>query len=260
MSLLGSLGGMSFDQERDRLQRIREPLTAIFRRSIAQIEADVDQSTRWLRELLGASMPALRQMFEAQLGFARESAALTGQLLANAAAASPDLLAAAAKAELASQLDQLRTQQLRKLADLGVDPTSLRATALDRGLEVAGAGELARTGTAARMAGAERQAQLAGLAQAVRGGDMSAAGAGLGMLQGLAGMRAGVLGQPLQQGLGLGQLVTAEAGLRQAANASQMGALDFLGSAAGMLGGLGLGAYILSQPSPLDKLLAGMAR
>ncbi|MCS7001622.1 MAG: hypothetical protein NZ518_02120, partial [Dehalococcoidia bacterium] len=157
MSLLGSMGGISFDQERDRLDRIRQQLTAQFRRATTAIESDLEQSSQWLRELLGTTMPALRQTFEAQARLTPEVTAAVEDALRDARALSPEQLAAAARSELAAQLDQARNEQIRRLSELGVDPTSLRTTALDRMTQVQGAGEIARTGILARLAGIDQR-------------------------------------------------------------------------------------------------------
>jgi hypothetical protein len=71
--------------------------------------------------------------------------------------------------------------------------------------------------------------------------------AGLPMVQALAGLRAGVLGTPQQQGAGLAQLIAQEAQLRGIAQQSQTSALGSLMGGLGMLGSLGLGAYALGM-------------
>jgi hypothetical protein len=128
---------------------------------------------------------------------------------------------------------------------MGVDPSTIRATALDRGMDVAGTAEMARVGTNARLAGAQAVMGLTGMAQQLRQSDIASAMNVAPALQGLAGLRAGVLGAPLQQATGLANLVMQGAQLRQAANASQVGALNFLSGGLGTLAGLGLGAYAL---------------
>lgn len=241
MGLIGALGGMSFDQERERLQKIRSPLMQQYRAIIGQILQDVQHSTQAFRDWLGAYAPVVRRQIDAQLGFAAQQTDLARQVAANAAAFAPEVFAAKAREEVATAYDVAGQNALQKLAQMGVDPTSIRAGALDRAFAARRAADVARAGNAARLQGALGQAELAGratqLQQAGLGGALQAGGA---LAQGLAGTASSVLGNPTQQAMGLSNLVMSEAQLRQAANQSRMNAIGGLMGLGGLLGGAAL--------------------
>lgn len=257
--LLGSFGSTSLDRQQERLEEVRSMLVKQLRAQLGRIQRDVELSAQGFRDLLAGISPSLAEMFAARsgLGLGRAQAETVRSLYDAVKAVSPEAAGARAREDMAQALDAERLNTMQRLARAGVDPTTVRGTALDRGLEIGRAAALAQAGTLGRLAGADQQARLAATALGADQGSLSGAAGLLGGLYGsIAGLRSSVLGNPSQQAGVISQLLQQEAGLRLSEAQASAGALNtLLGTGLG-LAGLGLGGYLMSQPSAVDKLLA----
>lgn len=261
MGLLGSFGSVSLDRQIERMEALRTMLIKQLRTQLGRIQRDVEFSAQNFRNLLAGINPSLAEMFAVRsgLGLGRAQAETIRSLYDAVKAASPEAAGARAREDMAQALDAERLNTLQRLAQAGVDPTTVRGTALDRGLEIGRAAALAQAGTLGRLAGAEQQAKLATTALGADQGSLAGAAGLLGGLYGsVASLRSGVLGNPSQQAGAAAQLLQQEAALRLSEAQSKASALgSLLGTGLG-LGGLALGGYIMSQPSAFDKLLASV--
>ncbi len=260
MGLLGSFGATSLDRQQERLEEMRSMLVKQLRTQLGRIQRDVEFSARGFYDLLAGIHPSLAEMFSARSGLGRAQAEAIRGLYDAAKAVSPEAAGARAREDAAQALDAERLNTMQRLAQAGVDPSTVRSTALDRGLEVGRAAALAQAGTLGRLAGAEQQAKLATTALAADQGSLAGAANLLGGLYGnIAGLRSGVFGNPSQQAGIISQLLQQEAGLRLSEAQAKASAFNtLLGTGLG-LGGLALGGYMMMQPSALDKLLASGA-
>ena len=256
MGLLSAFGSTSLDRQQERLEEIRSMLVKQLRNQLGLIQRDLEQSAAGFQELLRSIQPELAELFAARSGLGKLQAQAIRSMYEAAQAMSPEAAAARAREDVAAAFDAERLNTAQRLAQLGIDPTTVRATALDRGLEVARAAETARAGTLGRLMGAEQQARLNTLALAA---DQQSLGGALQPLAGLygtvAGLRSGVLGNPSQQAGTIASLLGQEAQMKLGEAQASAGALGGILNTAMGLGGLGLGAYFASQPSALDKLI-----
>lgn len=256
MGLLGALGSTSLDRQQERLEEVRSMLIRQLRNQLGLIQRDVEQSAAGFQDLLRRIQPELADLFAARTGLGRMQAEAVRSMYEAAKQFAPETMAARAREDVAAAFDIEKFNNAQQLSRLGIDPTTVRATALDRGLDVARAAETARAGTLGRLAGAEQQARMNALALAA---DQQSLGGTLQPLAGLygsvAGLRSSVLGNPLQQAGAVADLIGQEASMRLAESSTRANALGSLMGTAFGAAGLGAGLYLMNQPSTFDKLL-----
>ena len=256
MGLLGLFGSVSLDHQQKRLAEVRAMLMKQLRRQLGLIQRDVEQSAAGFQDLLRRIQPELADLFAARTGLGRMQAEAVRSMYEAAKQFAPETMAARAREDVAAAFDIEKFNNAQQLSRLGIDPTTVRATALDRGLDVARAAETARAGTLGRLVGAEQQARMNALAL---GADQQSLGGALQPLAGLygniAGLRSSVLGNPLQQAGAVASLIGQEANMKLAEGATKANALNSLMGTVFGATGLGAGLYMMNQPTALDKLL-----